>query len=85
MGKKSRKQRSSVSINNDEYPVDAVVGEYQVPVMQIHELMALKPSKLDDLSLRAISVNNIFQCISLAGKQSTGVKICSIHLVLFAG
>ena len=59
MAKKTRKQYSSVSMNKDEYPVDAVVGEYQVPVTQIHELMALKRNKLDDLSLTAISVNNI--------------------------
>ena len=59
MGKRNRKRCFTVITNNDEYPVDAVVVEYQLPVLQINELMALKYSKLDELCLRAVLVNNI--------------------------
>ena len=52
--------------------LNAEVGEYHCPVLAVPELMALKHAKLDELSLRAVMVNNqIFLCRELIENRCT--------------
>ena len=69
MGKNTRKGHASTSTNKELGILNAEVGEYQCPVLALPELMAVKHAKLDELSLRAVTVNNakyqIFLCREL--------------------
>ena len=69
MGKNTRKQRASTSRNKELGILNVEVREYQCPVLELPELMAVKHAKLDELSLRAVKVNNakyqIFLCREL--------------------
>ena len=69
MGKNTRKRRASTSRNKELGILNVEVGEYQCPVLELPELMAVRHAKLDELSLRAVMVNNtkyqIFLCREL--------------------
>ena len=69
MGKNTRKRRASTSRNKELGILNVEVGEYQCPVLELPELMAVRHAKLDELSLRAVTVNNakyqIFLCREL--------------------
>ena len=69
MGKKNRKLCASTSTNKELGILNAEVREYQCPVLAVPELIALKHAILDELSLRAVMVNNakyqIFLCREL--------------------
>ena len=56
MGKRRIKRRSKNSTDNVNNSVASMDADYQVPVLPIHELMALNHSKLDAMHLRAVSV-----------------------------
>ena len=69
MGENTRKQRASTSTNKELGILNAEVREYKCPVLALPELMAVKHAKLDELSLRAVMVNDakyqIFLCREL--------------------
>ena len=69
MGKNTRKRHASMSRNKELGILNVDVGEYQCPVLKFPELMAVRHAKLDELSLRAVMVNNaeyqIFLCRKL--------------------
>ena len=69
MGENTRKRCASTSTNKELGILNAEVREYQCPVLAVPKVMALKYAKLDELSLRAVTVNNakyqIFLCREL--------------------
>ena len=69
MGKNTRKRRASTSRNKELGILNVDFREYQCPVLKFPELMAVRHAKLDELSLRAVMVNNakyqIFLCRKL--------------------
>ena len=69
MGKNTRKQHASTSTNKELGILNAEVREFQCPVLVLPKLMAVNHAKLDELSLRAVTVNNakyqIFLCREL--------------------
>ena len=69
MGKNTRKRCASTSRNKELGILNVEVREYQCPVLELPELMAVRHAKLDELSLRAVMVNNakyqIFLCREL--------------------
>ena len=75
MGKNTKKRRASTSRNKELAILNVEVGEYQSPVLELPKLMAVKHSKLDELSLRAVTVNNakyrIFLCRELIDDRWT--------------
>ena len=69
MGENTRKQHASTSRNKELGILNVEVREYQCPVLKLPKLMAVRHAKLDQLSLRAVMVNDakyqIFLCREL--------------------